>query len=1405
MADDLSFKAVCGLLRQHEPHLLDAVDTILGPAILLSGLAGAALGSPAALAAAGGLLGPKNALTAAGRSLLQRLAAKRYGGSLDRFQRMQAAYCLLSFTAFFDAIDGFLPALRKAFGLRPNEKIALAATASMTGEAASPKILPAGLTDAISGRPEDAKLQWVEAEGILDQEIPLPHPAEGSEVSEEALKHMYHDLAVGYERLVHTFPAWEKADEKTRKALDEQIATLPARALVNRRAQYVDLARQFPEFFVWASLHEQAKHRASLQKLSTYWELLVALSNTKSKQIDLGFAALGRAIQALPSAVVASKHTTVIAELLRRYAAYIEQPVVEEEFPTPASAAPLRFPKRSEAFVPQAFRVLRATGRERLEDESTWSGVRVRQDLGTFVLSYFSSPYSFRYPLLILGDPGSGKSLLTHMLAARLICPQFTPIRVELRALESDEIAQQIEEQISRDTNGQRVSWPMLNTQLLDAPALVLLDGYDELLQASGKVYAGYLQSVRQFQDTERTLLRPPVRAVVTSRITLIDKTRIPAGTTVIRLEPFDKSRQDSWVGIWNRTNAEYFKRSSSAVLPFELPTNDRQIAELAEQPLLLLMLAIYDSYANDLRKTQGLDRTRLYENLLRRFIERELSKHTSFSALREEEQGKLVSAELERLGVVAISMFNRRSLLIKSDELELDLRFFECERNREVLEGRALRQSDLLLGSFFFVHESRSAKKARSGDEAEIESAFQFLHNTFGEFLAARFLVEHVLEQANKVHHLRQSPVLAVELEKKLVDPSGLDRGWIASLIYTPLFSRPVVVEMVREWLPHRLGRIMDLESFRSALDTIVNAELRRFLERGSLPSLMSNSASASFRSLPLLGHLAIYTCNLIVLRTTIPDGEFVFRDSAYTTHEDGTKPWDRLTHTWKSWFALDSLHGLTAILATQRSEDDVRLTVRERFSTPSPRGRLEALRDVGRVLGDGALAGLAALESWDPLRGEIGELEEIRLELERERLDLRLEVMTRYLQSRMRPFSNGDEERLLTECILLVDRFARERPGKTVEMVRAIWARPRFWGYHFSRRVLHHLLRSTLDDSSAEDPMLMVDLLADIGDRYLDPEVLDEFFERSRRVIHSLGTVSLLPVAVRIGHWPLATHLAESVIEAMSEGMPLERLTGRTGRVGRISVSPEIVIALFRVAEAVPDKRWPAKALEELWVTHVTPSVVAGLPAPLAREALRLVPRAMDTLRAREWLERFVSPESIGDSSFRAVILMAADVARELLHPIATPLANDMVRIRPREIFASWSHRERWRRETWQAGPASWEVPNLGRILRVVRLATDKKQAGIWLRDFVLNVLLPELGGLKELPAEAVVELLGAFKDFRVDPEEMGLSLELLAHKRHEVAEWLQLFSKHLEPDGGSFRAIRKDRRQRVQDMKG
>ena len=102
-------------------------------------------------------------------------------------------------------------------------------------------------------------------------------------------------------------------------------------------------------------------------------------------------------------------------------------------------------------------------------------------------------------------------------------------------------------------------------------------------------------------------------------------------------------------------------------------------------------MLALYDSQGNQLRDSAGLDRTKLYDSLLRRFVIRERGKEKEFGDAKAKEQENVLSVEMQRLGVAALGMYNRRKVHILSRELDADLEFFSLERDVTAKTGKPL------------------------------------------------------------------------------------------------------------------------------------------------------------------------------------------------------------------------------------------------------------------------------------------------------------------------------------------------------------------------------------------------------------------------------------------------------------------------------------------------------------------------------------------------------------------------------------------------------------------------------------------------------------------------------------------------------------------------------------------
>src|SRR6185437_7977776 len=112
-------------------------------------------------------------------------------------------------------------------------------------------------------------------------------------------------------------------------------------------------------------------------------------------------------------------------------------------------------PSLGEGYVDHNFRLsfgIRVTNQD-------WEQCELRHDLPTLLATYLMSEDALSTPLLVLGQPGSGKSVLTRILAARLPAERFLPIRVELRHVNAEAELQDYIESAIREQTGENVQW----------------------------------------------------------------------------------------------------------------------------------------------------------------------------------------------------------------------------------------------------------------------------------------------------------------------------------------------------------------------------------------------------------------------------------------------------------------------------------------------------------------------------------------------------------------------------------------------------------------------------------------------------------------------------------------------------------------------------------------------------------------------------------------------------------------------------------------------------------------------------------------------------------------------------------------------------------------------------------
>jgi hypothetical protein len=339
-----------------------------------------------------------------------------------------------------------------------------------------------------------------------------------------------------------------------------------------------------------------------------------------------------------------------------------------------------------------------------------------------------------------------------------------------------------------------------------------------------------------------------------------------------LRLEPFRPEQIQGWLETWNSLNSEYL--TGRGLSPLPAPAVMRHHV-LASQPLLLLMLALYDADTNALQHGPAnvpyeLNEATLYEQLLVSFASREVAK--TGPPPPDQQDRERVEQELQRLSLVAFAMFNRHRQWVTVAELENDLAALLGRRESRGSDFRVpLSQAEIVLGRFFFVHRAQAIQ-----DGAQLQT-FEFLHATFGEYLVARLAIQLTLGLAS------QRPALAVAA------PAIHDELLYALLSFAPLSSRQL------------------LRFLRELCAPQVSAADRRQLIH-TLITLLTESATrtehryAHYRpsELAVAARHGIYNANLILLILVLTPGTTA--RELFPGSDDPVKSWNRCVLLWRS-----------------------------------------------------------------------------------------------------------------------------------------------------------------------------------------------------------------------------------------------------------------------------------------------------------------------------------------------------------------------------------------------------------------------------------------------------------------------------------------------------------------------
>jgi hypothetical protein len=709
------------------------------------------------------------------------------------------------------------------------------------------------------------------------------------------------------------------------RAEKERIAwgALITSSIERYRSHYLELAAKVPEFAIWAQLGEHAATRTAIGELGDKVANVVEGLGGDVAELSTAVEGLDAAVRESNADVVAALDTN--RDALNRITAllavgvpggmdrdgaqggvdlpYVQLPglrtavswantAILGEAIIPADPdrypAELTIPRVSDIYVNPRYRVARFDNRAHPANDLWWDGHTSYDDFDVLLARHVTSPDAVRLPLLLLGHPGGGKSMLTKVFAARLPASEYTVVRVPLRRVSADSrIHRQIEEALEISTD-QRIAWSDLAVQSADTVRVVLLDGLDELLQASRHDRSTYLEDIMDFQEREASQRRPVV-VIVTSRTVVADRVRIPDGTIIVKLEPFNDDDITDWVARWRRVNADAIADGTIGELT---PSAARRQPGLAEQPLLLLMLALYAADRTLPPLDEDMETAELYRRLVEGFSRREAAKELGLG--HDPSPADLdhrIHDHLERLAIAALGMFNRGRQDISEAELAKDLEVLAPQQ----MEGS--RAGQRIVGEFFFVYapeaQTRDGHHERNGQP---QRAYEFLHATFGEYLVARRVMDALVEVAGTAFTGRRG------------------RGELHDDMLFALLSHQV------------LAARRSMLDFASEIFADLPDELRSQV-LGTLELLLSTCRNrrgadwyTAYRPVPpdQVHQLACYSANLVALRCLLeadPMGVPVAR-LLRESHDELAK-WRSTPILWNAGLDVDGLQAMLTLLA--------------------------------------------------------------------------------------------------------------------------------------------------------------------------------------------------------------------------------------------------------------------------------------------------------------------------------------------------------------------------------------------------------------------------------------------------------------------------------------------------------
>ncbi|MFE9913934.1 NACHT domain-containing protein [Micromonospora sp. NPDC005553] len=830
----LTYRGALRILGRYEPPIVEKLDQAAGGLVLGAGIVAGAIAiagnpAPAIALAVWSWVDQKNEASKLLRSLVKKLPGRiRSMSGYPRTQLITAAHTAI-------VVDSFFSALRDEVGDLEYGALELSEDDV------------ARLASGGAARAENV------ASFVYASEVPAPGAALGFEENSVLVQRWLQDLA---NRSFHFFAglsAWKEKDL-------EFAGRLEAAAVEKYRQNYADLARDVPEFMIWAILGEHSATR-------------VAISDGNAELAELLKTVTNEALLRLEKALEVGRPLAAIALTPSRSVVYrANRGALAEQIIAPGSIEgipALKFPRVEEIYIEPRYRYCRNDEDSLIADENWWKSRRVYSDISVFLAAHITSAEATSVPLLVLGHPGSGKSLLTKVMAARLPDSGYTVVRVPLRRVRADRpLYEQIQEALDGVTHG-RVKWADLAEESRDTIRVILLDGLDELLQASPGAHRKFFRDIADFQLSEANQELPAV-VIVTSRTLVADQVELPLNAPVLKLEDFNKDQVLRWLSVWEKANSSGISTGSIKRLGANVAL---QQDELSSQPLLLLMLAVYAADPQSEPLTNKLSKAALYRQLLTTFTTREVSKKASpLEGARLQEAAR---EHLWALTVAAFAMFNRGRQHVSDYQLGADLTALD----HDYLDGE-MREADLgrqVAAQFFFIHSA----EARIAGQPEPIRSYEFLHATFGEYLVAQQIMAMISDLRN---------------QDRKRGAQDIDALPFALLSCQPLVGRMSILHLVNQ-----LSSELD-DGERAEILSAVDDLIRTYRRRHNFDTFSGYKATPGDRILAL----AFYSLNLVSLRIALSrDWRLRLEQVWVEGDHDALQQWQTTVKLWES--ALD------------------------------------------------------------------------------------------------------------------------------------------------------------------------------------------------------------------------------------------------------------------------------------------------------------------------------------------------------------------------------------------------------------------------------------------------------------------------------------------------------------------